>query len=78
MALDNAEWTVLNPGQGTMHWEVMQENSENISSLGEYVPFDWKKFRCVQHNAGEEALMEADHGYLEVLRRPGLAQQPSA
>ncbi|XP_053145227.1 uncharacterized protein LOC128342206 isoform X2 [Hemicordylus capensis] len=37
VALENAEWAVLNPSQGTMHWEVMQENSEDISSLGGFV-----------------------------------------
>uniref|UniRef100_A0ABM5FGP6 Uncharacterized protein isoform X1 n=1 Tax=Pogona vitticeps TaxID=103695 RepID=A0ABM5FGP6_9SAUR len=36
-ALDNTEWSTLNPTQGTMHWEVMQENSEDISSLGGFV-----------------------------------------
>ncbi|XP_061475888.1 zinc finger protein 684-like isoform X2 [Rhineura floridana] len=37
VTLDNTEWAVLNPTQGTMHWEVMQENSEDISSLGGFV-----------------------------------------
>ncbi|XP_042306534.1 zinc finger protein 1 homolog [Sceloporus undulatus] len=37
VSLDNAGWSVLNPTQGTMHWEVMPENSEDISSLGGFV-----------------------------------------
>ncbi|XP_062978653.1 zinc finger protein 684-like [Elgaria multicarinata webbii] len=35
--LDHAEWAALNPPQGTMHWEVMQENSEDIRPLGGFV-----------------------------------------
>nr|XP_034963398.1 zinc finger and SCAN domain-containing protein 30-like [Zootoca vivipara] len=37
VALGSAEWAVLNTSQGTMHWEVMQEDSEDISSLGGFV-----------------------------------------
>ncbi|XP_015744313.1 zinc finger protein with KRAB and SCAN domains 1-like isoform X2 [Python bivittatus] len=37
ITLDNMEWAVLNPTQRTMRWEVMQENSEDISTLGGFV-----------------------------------------
>ncbi|XP_060093844.1 zinc finger protein with KRAB and SCAN domains 8-like [Heteronotia binoei] len=37
VSLENADWAMVNSSQGTMHWEVMQENSEDISSLGGFV-----------------------------------------
>ncbi|XP_077186579.1 zinc finger protein 202-like [Paroedura picta] len=37
VSLENADWAILNSRQGTMHWEVMQENCEDLSSLGGFV-----------------------------------------
>ncbi|XP_048347452.1 zinc finger protein 202-like [Sphaerodactylus townsendi] len=37
VSLDNVDCAMLNSSQGTMHWEVMQENSEDVSNLGGFV-----------------------------------------
>ncbi|XP_054831586.1 zinc finger protein with KRAB and SCAN domains 1-like isoform X2 [Eublepharis macularius] len=56
MSLDNADWAMLNSSQGTLHWEVMQENSEDISSLGDEDLSEIKEEYSPEENSESEEI----------------------